>query len=255
MQTTSSTTAFRVCAFAYKFTGKERDTESGLDYFGARYYASSMGRFMSPDWSEDPDTIPYGDLSDPQTFNLYGYVTNNPLRRVDPTGHDGFPVLDAIEATSMAAVDAGIGYLATGATWTVSTLAAPAVAVGGMLFYTKSLGDPAEDRFIRMQAQRGKQRLDQSSGEFDHLDNRQLADEYAKETNPARRERIKEEQKNRGARRSRQSSGKKAPAPPVKNDPASQRARQNANPVPAPVITPAPPAPPPSPKDKHGEPS
>jgi RHS repeat-associated protein len=33
------------------FTGKERDTESGNDYFGARYYASTMGRFMSPDWS------------------------------------------------------------------------------------------------------------------------------------------------------------------------------------------------------------
>ena len=34
--------------FAYKFTGKERDAESGLDYFGARYYASNMGRWMSP---------------------------------------------------------------------------------------------------------------------------------------------------------------------------------------------------------------
>jgi RHS repeat-associated protein len=34
-----------------RFTGKERDTESGLDYFGARYYGSTMGRFMSPDWS------------------------------------------------------------------------------------------------------------------------------------------------------------------------------------------------------------
>ena len=33
------------------FTGKERDSESGNDYFGARYYASTMGRFMSPDWS------------------------------------------------------------------------------------------------------------------------------------------------------------------------------------------------------------
>jgi RHS repeat-associated protein len=33
----------------HHFTGKERDTESGNDYFGARYYASSMGRFMSPD--------------------------------------------------------------------------------------------------------------------------------------------------------------------------------------------------------------
>ncbi|WP_245632370.1 RHS repeat-associated core domain-containing protein [Edaphobacter aggregans] len=33
-----------------RFTGKERDTESGLDYFGARYFASTSGRFMSPDW-------------------------------------------------------------------------------------------------------------------------------------------------------------------------------------------------------------
>jgi RHS repeat-associated protein len=33
------------------FSGKERDAESGLDYFGARYYASGMGRWMSPDWS------------------------------------------------------------------------------------------------------------------------------------------------------------------------------------------------------------
>jgi len=34
-----------------RYSGKERDAESGNDYFGARYYASSMGRFMSPDWS------------------------------------------------------------------------------------------------------------------------------------------------------------------------------------------------------------
>lgn len=63
------------------FTGKERDTESGLDYFGARYYASTMGRFMSPD--------PLGGhLEDPQTLNKYSYVANNPLTRTDPTGLD-----------------------------------------------------------------------------------------------------------------------------------------------------------------------
>jgi RHS repeat-associated protein len=64
-------------------TGKERDTESGNDYFGARYYASSMGRFMSPD---DPfvDQNP----SDPQSWNLYAYVRNNPLVNVDDDGHD-----------------------------------------------------------------------------------------------------------------------------------------------------------------------
>ena len=43
----TSTTSCGACASRY--TGKERDTESGLDYFGARYYGSSMGRFMSPD--------------------------------------------------------------------------------------------------------------------------------------------------------------------------------------------------------------
>lgn len=69
------------------FTGKERDQESGLDYFGARYYASSMGRFMSPDWTADPDPVPWADLENPQSLNLYSYVLNNPLSRTDPFGH------------------------------------------------------------------------------------------------------------------------------------------------------------------------
>jgi RHS repeat-associated protein len=71
----------------YKFTGKERDTESGNDYFGARYYASSMGRFMSPDWNDDPEAVPYADFTNPQSLNLYSYGGNNPLSKVDQTGH------------------------------------------------------------------------------------------------------------------------------------------------------------------------
>jgi RHS repeat-associated protein len=73
----------------YKFTGKERDTESGLDYFGARYYGSNMGRFMSPDWADKPEAVPYSSLSDPQTLNLYGYMRNNPLGGTDKDGHCG----------------------------------------------------------------------------------------------------------------------------------------------------------------------
>ena len=69
-------------------TGKERDSESGLDYFGARYYGSSMGRFMSPDWSGDSEPIPSADLTNPQSLNLYGYVLNNPVVDTDPDGHD-----------------------------------------------------------------------------------------------------------------------------------------------------------------------
>ena len=70
------------------FTGKERDSESGNDYFGARYYASTMGRFMSPDWSAKEEPVPYAKLDNPQSLNLYAYVLNNPLDKTDPDGHD-----------------------------------------------------------------------------------------------------------------------------------------------------------------------
>jgi RHS repeat-associated protein len=71
----------------HHFTGKERDQESGSDYFGARYYASALGRFLSPDWSAGPDTVPYADLTNPQSLNLYSYVYNNPFTNVDLDGH------------------------------------------------------------------------------------------------------------------------------------------------------------------------
>ncbi|MGB0122089.1 MAG: RHS repeat-associated core domain-containing protein [Silvibacterium sp.] len=72
---------------ASRYTGKERDTESGNDYFGARYYASTMGRFMSPDWSAKQEPVPYSKLDNPQSLNLYSYVLNNPLSNVDTDGH------------------------------------------------------------------------------------------------------------------------------------------------------------------------
>jgi RHS repeat-associated protein len=72
----------------YKFTGKKRDTETGLDYFGARYYSNGLGRFITPDWSATPVPVPYADLEDPQTLNQYSYVRNIPTVKVDPDGHD-----------------------------------------------------------------------------------------------------------------------------------------------------------------------
>ena len=64
-------------------TGKERDSESGLDNFGARYNSSSMGRFMSP----DPANVG-ASLDIPQSWNAYSYVLNNPLNYIDPSGMD-----------------------------------------------------------------------------------------------------------------------------------------------------------------------
>ena len=68
----------------HKFTGQERDSESGNDNFGARYFGSSMGRFLS----SDPSGIFLGNLGDPQQLNLYAYVRNNPINNTDPDGLD-----------------------------------------------------------------------------------------------------------------------------------------------------------------------
>jgi hypothetical protein len=53
-----------------------------------------MGRFMSPDWSQDPDPVAYADLENPQTLNLFGYTHKNPLSGTDPDGHFRDNVID-----------------------------------------------------------------------------------------------------------------------------------------------------------------
>ncbi len=68
-----------------RFTGQERDTETRLDYFGARYYRAGIGRFTTVDpehASASPD--------DPQSWNAYAYARNNPLKYVDPDGRRWF---------------------------------------------------------------------------------------------------------------------------------------------------------------------
>ena len=65
-----------------QFAGKERDVETGLDYFGARYYSSAIGRFTTADQVLHPENA----ALNPQLWNKYAYVSNNPLRKVDPDG-------------------------------------------------------------------------------------------------------------------------------------------------------------------------
>jgi len=69
-----------------KYTGKERDGETGLDYFQARYYSSTQGRFTSAD-------LPTADLvpANPQSMNRYAYVRNNPCKNIDPNGRCSAP--------------------------------------------------------------------------------------------------------------------------------------------------------------------
>jgi RHS repeat-associated protein len=69
---------------ALKFSGKERDAESGLDYFGARYYDKAQYRFISV----DPVMTKRGAINNPQLWNLYSYCRNNPITFLDPDGKD-----------------------------------------------------------------------------------------------------------------------------------------------------------------------
>ena len=83
-----------------RFTGQVFDAESGLYYYNARYYDPELGRFIQPD-----DRLP--DMSNPQSYNRYSYVMNNPLRYNDPSGHLAFivPVYLGLSALTVYAAD------------------------------------------------------------------------------------------------------------------------------------------------------
>jgi RHS repeat-associated protein len=86
-----------------EFTSKERDAESGLDYFGARYNSSAQGRFTSPDpyeivvqknkggTSQERASLLNSFISNPQAWNKYAYGLNNPLKNIDVGGHCSAP--------------------------------------------------------------------------------------------------------------------------------------------------------------------
>jgi RHS repeat-associated protein len=80
------------CTQNYKFEGKERDSETQNDDFGARYYSWRVGRWLSADWSAVPAPVPYANLTNPQTLNLYAMVSDNPETFADLDGHGTDPV-------------------------------------------------------------------------------------------------------------------------------------------------------------------
>ena len=82
-------------------TGKERDAETGLDYFGVRYYSGAQGRWTSVDPAFESERV-----EDPQTWNRYSYVYNRPLILTDPDGR--YPQCPA------AVIVGGVGALIAG---------------------------------------------------------------------------------------------------------------------------------------------
>jgi RHS repeat-associated protein len=122
---------------SHSYTGKERDQETGLDYFGARYYGSALGRFTSPD-------EPFADQhpEDPQSLNLYGYVRNNPLNKTDPNGRDCFEGLSSC-ANYIAGGLMAIGNIPS----SVINLPNRIVDAGLSLFTDKRIGDAVSPSF------------------------------------------------------------------------------------------------------------
>ena len=106
------------------FAGKERDTATGLDYFGARYYSSQTGRFPIVDPLLEIDR----NLVDPQRWNRYAYALNNPLKFTDPDGRSA-TLIGGIVGGS---VGGGVALL-QGASWREIGAAAAGGAVAGAM--------------------------------------------------------------------------------------------------------------------------
>ena len=79
-----------------KFIGQPHDNGTGLDYFGARFYSASLGRFTSP----DQVILTSRRMAQPHLLNLYAYANNNPLSYTDPTGMDAGPIYNPIADAS-----------------------------------------------------------------------------------------------------------------------------------------------------------
>ncbi len=131
-----------------RFTGKERDAESGLDYFGARYYGSALGRFTSTDPNQASAS-----LFEPQSWNQYSYVWNRPFSYTDPNGKNPLLVTAAIGAGVGALVGGGFelasqlgknGYSLDDVKWgKVGTAALGGGVAGGITGLTLGLGSAA----------------------------------------------------------------------------------------------------------------
>jgi RHS repeat-associated protein len=154
----------------YKFTGKKRDLETGLDYFGARYYSNGLGRWVSADWSATPVPVPYANFGDPQSLNLYGFVGGNPASKADADGHCPVfcPEEEIVElvlehpqaaATVAAAAEKTEEVVVAGASVTGRTV----LGVVGLLVFssTKANNSPSERKLIEENERKAREQNQQ----------------------------------------------------------------------------------------------
>jgi len=123
----------------HRFTGKERDTESGLDYFGARYYSNTAGRFMTI----DPIVMSRERMVDPQQLNAHAYTRGNPLRFVDPNGEE-VRLADLTEEERRKLIaqlqkQTGLTLQYNGKTGNLEVVGDPSKATGGSATFRKGL--------------------------------------------------------------------------------------------------------------------
>lgn len=104
------------CENHYKFEGKERDPETQNDDFGARYYTWRFGRWLSSDWSAVPVAVPYANLANPQTLNLYSMVADDPESSADLDGHGDGSEQKCTEWVQFSGLRAASGNMISGAT-------------------------------------------------------------------------------------------------------------------------------------------
>lgn len=102
-----------------RYTGQVLDDETGLYYYGARYYDPYLGRFVQPDTTIE-------NLFNPQAFNRYSYTLNNPLKYIDPTGYGTY--WEDVGQVFTGYYDAGTGIVKG----TVFVIAHPVVSAQGL---------------------------------------------------------------------------------------------------------------------------
>ncbi len=126
----------------FEFTNKERDAETGLSYFEARYLSTDLGRFLSQDPWE-------GDYFDPQSLNKYAYARNNPITYNDPTGEkfSAFRIMRGLDAVLGAIVDLGTSFIPG-----VSDFRDSYEAVSGVNMVTQKPLTPQEIEFTQFAA-------------------------------------------------------------------------------------------------------